>query len=67
MRQGFGSLSKKVYLAAIVLAALGSIVGVLREQKKMKRPPPQLMQVVYVVAALVAVDHAIAWGTTKNE
>ena len=67
MRQSFGSLSKNLYLAAIVLAALGSIVGVLREQKKMKSPPPQVMQIVYVIAALVALDYAIAWGTTKSE
>jgi uncharacterized membrane protein YfcA len=67
MAQSFGSLSKNVYLAAIVLAALGSIVGVLREQKKMKSPPPQVMQIVYVIAALVALHYAIAWGTTKSE
>ena len=67
MRQSFGSLSKKVYLAAIVLAALGSIVGVLREQKKMKSPPPQVMQILYVIAALVAVDYAMNWASTKSE
>ena len=67
MRQSFGSLSKKVYLAAIVLAAIGAVVGVLREQKKMKTAPPKIMQVLYAIAALVAVDHAIAWGTTKSE
>ena len=67
MRKSFGSLSKNVYLAAIVLAALGALVGVLREQKKMKTPPPQVMQVLYVIAALVAVDYAIGWGTTKSE
>ena len=67
MRKSYGSLSKNVYLAAIVLAALGALVGVLREQKKMKTPPPKVMQVLYVIAALVAVDYAIAWGTTKSE
>lgn len=61
------SLHKKFYVLCAILAGIGSIVGVLREQRKMKTAPPKFFQALYLVAGFVTIYAAGVWATMKKE
>ena len=57
--------TKRLYVAASLLSALGSIVGVAREQGYMKMAPPQIMEWLYVIGAIISAYAAIKWLQKK--
>ena len=61
------TLSKKFYVGASMLAAIGAIVGVLREQKKMKVAPPKFAQWLYLAGGIVTIWAAGVWATMKDK